>query len=650
MLFQSWAFDLFANNWEALLIRLDHLVVITRIANEILNQQFKQEERSKWILSNKSFGKSTSTIRIITSIKTIRTAVSCFLSQEEPKTISQALEDERWLKICRELLQFKLQKVWILVDLPFGKKTIGTKWVFRNKRDERSIVVKNKARLVAQGFKHEEGIDLIVRFFMDYWRRAYMFSTQALLNPAHLNKKVLKVIQTLYGLHLAPRAWYEWELSLSAGVKMVFREFEDCYAQKILDSGSMGELGDHILFGIAGETTYHDGIFIVKDKFPLLPVVGHESCLSLRTKHTLRFDITSYKGIAMKILVDVTPRFTLMANVEDLLTKDLMSQDLELILIRDKAMNLRKDGSFAELKMANLRYGDKHNMVAFIKKPTKVLVGFYEIGIFSKNATVRTLANRIQELVASIDNKEYTITEASIRSRLQLADATSAYKHQIKGEGSAIQLAPNTTPDPSTIHQLTPPPISKQQPSITPPSGNFMSTPLRVYEAPIPEDCSRQGVLMGKAVLTVVLRGLKLLEAALKRKSQWTKLFSLIKGMMKKRIRVRKIHDIDDVSSFLWLEILWREKEAVCYALKVASQNVSTYKRRARSASKGKDIGIGMDFFIAAKERLNSAKVEVNTEVNPGSVGVNTGNTPLVHLDALLAKKIQEEQELSEQQ
>ncbi|GJR71879.1 putative ribonuclease H-like domain-containing protein [Tanacetum coccineum] len=50
-------------------------------------------------------------------------------------------------------------KVWILVDLPFGKEVIGTKWVFRNKRGERSIVVKNKARLVAQGFRQEEGID-----------------------------------------------------------------------------------------------------------------------------------------------------------------------------------------------------------------------------------------------------------------------------------------------------------------------------------------------------------------------------------------------------------------------------------------------------------------------------------------------------------
>ncbi|GJX61196.1 ribonuclease H-like domain, reverse transcriptase, RNA-dependent DNA polymerase [Tanacetum coccineum] len=42
------------------------------------------------------------------------------------------------------------EDVWILVDLPFGKKEIGIKWVFRNKKDERSIVVKNKARLVAQ--------------------------------------------------------------------------------------------------------------------------------------------------------------------------------------------------------------------------------------------------------------------------------------------------------------------------------------------------------------------------------------------------------------------------------------------------------------------------------------------------------------------
>ncbi|GJY48304.1 putative ribonuclease H-like domain-containing protein [Tanacetum coccineum] len=58
-----------------------------------------------------------------------------------------------------ELLQFKLQEVWTLVDLPNGKRAIGTKWVFRNKKDERGIVIRNKARLVTQGYTQEEGID-----------------------------------------------------------------------------------------------------------------------------------------------------------------------------------------------------------------------------------------------------------------------------------------------------------------------------------------------------------------------------------------------------------------------------------------------------------------------------------------------------------
>nr|GEU82677.1 retrovirus-related Pol polyprotein from transposon TNT 1-94 [Tanacetum cinerariifolium] len=58
-----------------------------------------------------------------------------------------------------EILQFKMQKVWVLIDLPHRKRAIGTKWVFRNKKDERGIVVKNKARLVTQGHTQEEGID-----------------------------------------------------------------------------------------------------------------------------------------------------------------------------------------------------------------------------------------------------------------------------------------------------------------------------------------------------------------------------------------------------------------------------------------------------------------------------------------------------------
>ena len=78
----------------------------------------------------------------------------------EPKNVYKALEDESWVEAMQEeLLQFKLQKVWVLCDLPSGMKVIGTKWVFRNKKDERGIVVRNKARLVAQGYTQEEGID-----------------------------------------------------------------------------------------------------------------------------------------------------------------------------------------------------------------------------------------------------------------------------------------------------------------------------------------------------------------------------------------------------------------------------------------------------------------------------------------------------------
>ncbi|GKA06087.1 retrovirus-related pol polyprotein from transposon TNT 1-94 [Tanacetum coccineum] len=82
-----------------------------------------------------------------------------FFSQMEPKKVIQ-LEDPSWIEAMQEeLLQFQLQKVWTLVNLPNGKRAIGIKWVFRNKKDERWIIVRNKARLVAQGYTQEKGID-----------------------------------------------------------------------------------------------------------------------------------------------------------------------------------------------------------------------------------------------------------------------------------------------------------------------------------------------------------------------------------------------------------------------------------------------------------------------------------------------------------
>nr|GEV08562.1 copia protein [Tanacetum cinerariifolium] len=78
----------------------------------------------------------------------------------EPKRVLPAFKDPSWVKAMQEeLLQFKMQKVWVVADLPPGKRVIGSKWVFRNKKDKRGTFIRNKSRLVAQGHTQEEDRD-----------------------------------------------------------------------------------------------------------------------------------------------------------------------------------------------------------------------------------------------------------------------------------------------------------------------------------------------------------------------------------------------------------------------------------------------------------------------------------------------------------
>nr|GFB10292.1 putative ribonuclease H-like domain-containing protein [Tanacetum cinerariifolium] len=127
------------------------------------------------------------------------------------------------------------------VDLPYGKRPIGTKWVYRNKKDEKGIVIRNKARLVAQGHTQEEGINYeevfapvarieAIRLFLAYAsfmgflvyqmdvKSAFLYDTiekeVCVYQPPRFEDpenpdKVYKVVKALYGLHQAPRAWYE---------------------------------------------------------------------------------------------------------------------------------------------------------------------------------------------------------------------------------------------------------------------------------------------------------------------------------------------------------------------------------------------------------------------------------------------------------
>ncbi|GJV05818.1 putative ribonuclease H-like domain-containing protein [Tanacetum coccineum] len=169
------------------------------------------------------------------------------MTKKEPKKVIHALKDlSRIEAMQEELLQFKLQEVWTLVDLPNGKRAIGTKWVYRNKKGERGIVINNKARLVAQGYTQEEGIDYdkvfthvarieAVRLFLAYASFKDFVVYQMDVKSAFLCGKikeevyvcqppgfedpdfpdrVYKVEKALYGLHQAPRDWDKGDILL----------------------------------------------------------------------------------------------------------------------------------------------------------------------------------------------------------------------------------------------------------------------------------------------------------------------------------------------------------------------------------------------------------------------------------------------------
>ncbi|GKB96843.1 retrovirus-related pol polyprotein from transposon TNT 1-94 [Tanacetum coccineum] len=125
-----------------------------------------------------------------------------FLSEIEPKKLIEALEEEGWIiAMQEELNQFERNKVWTLVPKPYGKTIIGTKWIWKNKMDENEIVIKNNARLVAQGYNQWEGIDYeetftpmarleAIRIFLAYAAYMGFMVYQMDVKSAFLNGKI----------------------------------------------------------------------------------------------------------------------------------------------------------------------------------------------------------------------------------------------------------------------------------------------------------------------------------------------------------------------------------------------------------------------------------------------------------------------------
>ncbi|GJR87643.1 retrovirus-related pol polyprotein from transposon TNT 1-94 [Tanacetum coccineum] len=144
-------------------------------------------------------------------------------------------------RTLRSRAQNDTNGVWELVPLPISQSIIGTKWVFRNKLDENGIVSRNKARLVAQGYNQQEGIDydetyapvarlesiriLLAIACANDFKLSQMDVQSAFLN-GFINEEVYvaqplgfidyqkpnyayKFKKALYGLKQALKAWYD---------------------------------------------------------------------------------------------------------------------------------------------------------------------------------------------------------------------------------------------------------------------------------------------------------------------------------------------------------------------------------------------------------------------------------------------------------
>ncbi|GJW17428.1 retrovirus-related pol polyprotein from transposon TNT 1-94, partial [Tanacetum coccineum] len=155
-------------------------------------------------------------------------------------------------------------QVWTLVDLPYGKRAIGTKWIYRNKKDERGIVVRNKARLVAQ-----DGCESAF-LYGKIEKEVYVCQPLGFEDP-EFPDRVYKVEKALYGLLQAPRAWYK-----TLSTYLLYNRFQRSQIDKTLfikrvksdillvQVSSMGELTFFLGLQV---TQKDDGIFISQDKY-----------------------------------------------------------------------------------------------------------------------------------------------------------------------------------------------------------------------------------------------------------------------------------------------------------------------------------------------------------------------------------------------
>ncbi|GJT80889.1 putative ribonuclease H-like domain-containing protein [Tanacetum coccineum] len=379
---------------------------------------------------------------------------ACFLSQEEPKRVSKALSDPAWVEAMQEeLLQFKLQKVWILVDLPKGHRAIGTKWVYRNKKDERGIVIRNKARLVAQGHTQEEGIDYdevfapvarieAIRMFLAYAsymgfmvyqmdvksaflygqieEEVYVCQPLGFEDPDHPDK-VYKVVKALYGLHQAPRAWYD-----TLANYLLCNGFQrGKIDQTLFIKRQKGHIllvqiyVDDIIFGSTKKELCDEFEKLMKDKFQMSSMGELTFFLGLQVQQKKKGIFISQDKYVHEILrkynyTDVKSAST-PTDLEKPLVQDGDAADVDEHLYRSMIGSLmyltasRPDIMFAVCACARFQVSPKTSHLLAVKRIFRYLKGKPSLGLwYSKESPLELVAYTDSDYAGATQDRKST--------------------------------------------------------------------------------------------------------------------------------------------------------------------------------------------------------------------------------------------------
>ena len=174
----------------------------------------------------------------------VLTSLMGLVSLIEPTSIDEALLDNDWiLAMQQELNQFTRNDVWDLVPKPKGINVIGTKWVFRNKLNEQGKVIRNKARLVAQGYSQQEGINYtetfapVARLPIKLGKKPIKQSPRRFA-PEIMLKIKMEVEILLKCKFIRVTRYVEWIANIVPVIKKIFegvhrfQRFECCYTQR----------------------------------------------------------------------------------------------------------------------------------------------------------------------------------------------------------------------------------------------------------------------------------------------------------------------------------------------------------------------------------------------------------------------------------